>query len=62
MERKKKLDECFEQRAIRLGEEGLVVKDLYGHYVVRCPCSSPGVGLFCSVMWSLDEPRRGADG
>lgn len=35
MERKWQLDECFEERAIRLSEEGLVVKDLHGPYLVR---------------------------
>ncbi|CAM9320873.1 unnamed protein product [Ectocarpus sp. 12 AP-2014] len=34
VERKKQLDECFEQRAIHLNEEGLVVKDLHGHYMI----------------------------
>eukprot|EP00752_Nemacystus_decipiens_P016381 g14643.t1 len=33
-ERKKLLFECFEERAIHLNEEGLVVKDLHGHYVL----------------------------
>lgn len=33
-ERTKQLYECFEERAIHLNEEGLVVKDLEGHYVV----------------------------
>ncbi|CAM9127479.1 unnamed protein product [Scytosiphon promiscuus] len=33
-ERKKQLDACFEERVIHLNEEGLVVKDLEGHYVL----------------------------
>eukprot|EP00903_Cladosiphon_okamuranus_P009258 g8834.t1 len=33
-ERKKQLRECFEQRAINLNEEGLVVKDLHGQYML----------------------------
>lgn len=33
-ERKKQLFECFEERAIHMNEEGLVVKDLHGHYRV----------------------------
>lgn len=36
-ERKRLLGECFNERAIHLNEEGLVVKDLYGHYMV-CVC------------------------
>ncbi len=38
-EREKLLYDCFEERAIQLNEEGLVVKDLHGHYVVRASCS-----------------------
>lgn len=32
-ERRKQLLDFFDERAIRLNEEGLVVKDLTGHYM-----------------------------
>lgn len=52
-ERKKLLGECFEKRAIHLNEEGLVVKDLHGHYVVRWYWGRAGVTWFTTACGML---------
>lgn len=56
-ERKKQLFECFNERAIHLNEEGLVVKDLYGHYMVCTFCCA---GVVLVSVWLM--PCQGGGG
>lgn len=51
-ERKKQLLGYFDERAIRRNEEGLVVKDLSGHYMVGRGAGSIVGGSRLGILWS----------
>lgn len=52
-DRKKQVMAFFNQNAIHLNEEGLVIKDLRGHYMARVYCSTSASSVQSDRRYTL---------